>query len=176
MIEERVLSREQIREIWSIDRSEVIDAIYYLEDGALVLKPEHHDVRGWPPGMAESSTPILEDCYDGGGWFCGLYDGPRLAGVAVLDGELMGNNKDQLQLMFLHVSRPYRDQGLGHRLFNAARKEARKRGAKGLYVSATPSEHTVEFYLGLGCRVTAEPDPELFALEPEDIHFECDLD
>ncbi len=32
----------------------------------------------------------------------------------------------------------------------------------------------VNFYLRLGCTVAAEPDPELFELEAEDIHLECD--
>jgi len=54
--------------------------------------------------------------------------------------------------------------------------ETRKRGAKQLYISATPSEHTVDFYLRLGCRLDLEPDSELFELEPEDIHLECELE
>lgn len=32
------------------------------------------------------------------------------------------------------------------------------------------------FYVGLGCRVVPEPDPELFALEPEDIDLEYHLE
>jgi hypothetical protein len=44
-----------------------------------------------------------------------------------------------------------------------------------MYISATPSEHTVDFYMRLGCRLAAEPDPELYAFEPEDIHLECDV-
>ena len=60
-------------------------------------------------------------------------------------------------------------------LFELAADEARRRGARRLYISATPSQHTIDFYLSLGCTVTAEPDPELFALEPGDIHLEYDL-
>lgn len=176
MIDERLLLREQINELWTIDRSEAIDAVYYVEDGALVLKPEHYDMLGWPRGVAESASPILEGCYDHGGWFGGLYDGDVLVGVAVLESRFMGKNRDQLQLKFLHVGSPYRHQGLGQRLFLAASAEARARGAKSLYVSATPSQHTVDFYLRLGCRLTAEPDPALFELEPEDIHLEYDLE
>ena len=56
--------------------------------------------------------------------------------------------------------------------FDLARIEAIQRGAKGLYISATPSEHTIDFYLRLGCNVTPEPHVELFELEPEDIHLE----
>lgn len=176
MLKERPLSRDEIEDIWRIDRSEVIDGIYYYEDGALVLKPEHYDMRGWQPGTPERAVLDLEDCFDRGGWFRGLYDDGRLVGVAVLESKFMGRNGDQLQLKFMHVSSGYRDQGLGRRLFGSARAAARERGARSLYISATPSEHTVNFYLGQGCRVTAEPDPELFALEPEDIHLECDVD
>lgn len=168
----RELTRAEIKDIWTIDRSELIEAIYHLESGALVLKPERFDVRGWPPGAAEINTPLLEDCYDRGGWFYGLFDDSRLVGVAVLERRFIGDPRDQLQLDFLHVSNGYRDQGLGRRLFNLAAAEAGRRGARRLYISATPSQHTIGFYLGLGCSIMAEPDPELFALEPEDIHLE----
>lgn len=42
----------------------------------------------------------------------------------------------------------------------------------GADISATPSENTVNFYRNLGCEVTSEIVPELFELEPEDIHLE----
>ncbi|EPO8012708.1 GNAT family N-acetyltransferase, partial [Pseudomonas aeruginosa] len=40
-----------------------------------------------------------------------------------------------------------------------------------LYVSATPSQNTVDFYTRLGCRLCMEPDEELYRLEPEDVHL-----
>jgi len=175
VIVEKNLSKAEIELIWTIDRREVIDHVYYLEDGALVLKPEHYDMQGWPPGEAEGFTPLLVDCFDRGGWFHGLFDDSRLIGLAVLESQRIGRNRDKLQLKFLHVSRDYRGKGLGKRLFELAKITARERGARRMYVSATPSEHTIHFYLRRGCTVTAEPDPELFALEPEDIHLECDV-
>jgi hypothetical protein len=33
----------------------------------------------------------------------------------------------------------------------------------------------VRFYLGQGARLADPPDPELFALEPEDVHLVLDL-
>ncbi|HSN77940.1 MAG TPA: GNAT family N-acetyltransferase [Anaerolineae bacterium] len=176
MIDGRELLREEIERIWTIDRREMIEAVYTLESSALALQPAYYDMQGWPPGEAEASTRLLEDCYDHGGWFYGLFDDGRLVGVAVLESRFIGRPCDQLQLVFLHVSHGHRDQGLGRRLFELAATEARRRGARRLYISATPSEHTIGFYLGLGCAVTAEPDPELLALEPEDIHLEYDLD
>jgi predicted N-acetyltransferase YhbS len=175
MITARTLLRDESDLVWNIDRREVIDNIYYFENGALVLKPEHYDMQGWPPGGVEKYTPILRNCFDSEGWFYGLFDDARLVAVAVLEGKFIGKKKDKLQLEFLHVSREYRNIGLGRQLFELAKVTARERGARRLYVSATPSENTVNFYLRLGCIVTPEPDPELFALEPEDIHMECDL-
>jgi predicted N-acetyltransferase YhbS len=171
----RDLLREEVELVWTIDRSEVIDNVYGLEQGSLVLRPEHHDVRGWPAGEAEKYTPILLDCFDRGGWFHGLFDAAQLAAAAVLDLEPIGELRDRLQLKFLHVGREYRNRGLGARLFELARKTACARGARRLYVSATPSEHTIDFYLRRGCTPARQPDAELFALEPEDIHLECDV-
>ena len=174
MISGRKLLREEIERVWNIDRSEVIDNFYRLEYGTLVLSPQHIDVPGWPPGEAEKYTPILLDCFDRGGWFHGAFEGTELVGAVVLENKPIGKQKDQLQLKFLHVSRSYRNSGLGTQLFKRAKAAARERGARRLYISATPSENTVNFYLRFGCAVAAEPDPELFELEPEDIHLECD--
>jgi hypothetical protein len=67
------------------------------------------------------------------------------------------------------------DQGLGSKLFELAKLAARQRGAKRLYISATRSENTVNFYMRLGCTLVKEPDPGLFALEPVDIHLEMKI-
>lgn len=175
MIEGRPLSRDEITMLWQIDRSESIAAVYALVDGTLVREPRRHEAVGWPPGEAERYTPILQDCHDRGGWFHGAFEGGRIVGVAVLESRFIGRGGDRLQLKFLHVSRDQRGSGLGRHLFGLAAREARRRGARSLYISATPSEHTIDFYLRLGCRVAVEPDPELFELEPEDIHLEYDL-
>jgi predicted N-acetyltransferase YhbS len=171
----RELLREEIEQVWNIDRSEVIEGLYHLEDGTLVLRRQHIEVSGWPPGEAEKYTPILLDCFDRGGWFYGAFDDARLVGVVVLENRFIGRNKDQLQLKFLHVSHSYRNRGLGAKLFKLATITARERGARRLYISATPSENTINFYTRLGCTIAEEPDPELFELEPEDIHLELQI-
>ncbi len=171
----RELHREEIARVWNIDRSEVIENVYHVENGTLVLRPEHHDLTGWPPGEAEKYTPIQLDCFDRGGWFYGAFDDTELIGAVVLDSKWIGKHKDQLQLKFLHVSSAYRKRGLGTELFELAKATARERKATRLYISATPSENTVNFYTRLGCAVAGQPEPDLFALEPEDIHLECDV-
>jgi predicted N-acetyltransferase YhbS len=130
---------------------------------------------GWPPGGAEKHTPILLDCFDRGGWFCGAFDNTRLIGAVVLESRFICRREYQLQLYFLHVSHAYRNRGLGAQLFERAMATARERGAHRRYISATPSENTVNFYTRLGCAIVKEPDPELFKLEPEDIHLEFEI-
>ena len=49
----RALARAEVANVWSIDRSEVIERVYRFVEGELVLVPERHDVRGWPPGERE---------------------------------------------------------------------------------------------------------------------------
>ena len=171
----RELGRHEVLDIWSIDRTEVIDKVYYLVGKELVLKPEHHDVKGWPPGKPEREGPILLDCFDRGGTFYGAFQEDILVGACVLAAHFMGRQRDQLQLKFLHVSRPQRQSSVGRMLFNRVVARARELGARQLYISATPSENTVRFYLALGCRVTEDVDEALFKLEPKDIHMEFDV-
>jgi predicted N-acetyltransferase YhbS len=168
----RFLQRDEIPLIWQIDRKEIVENIYSLENGALVLKPDYFDIQGWPRDEAELYTPILLGCYDRGGVFWGAFENDKLVGVSILESKFIGSHHDTLQLKFLHVSRDYRKQGLGTTLFNLAAEKAKTLGAKKLYISATPSENTVNYYQRLGCVLATEIDPELYALEPEDIHLE----
>jgi predicted N-acetyltransferase YhbS len=171
----RQLTRSEIPYIWQIDRREVINNVYYLRDGKLVLEPEHYDMRGWPSGEPEHYTPSFLDCFDRGGYFCGAFEGDLLIGTVVLENHFIGREKDTLQMKFLHVGKSARKQGLGKKLFILAAEKAIELGAKKLYISATPSENTVNFYMRLGCVLATEIDEELFTLEPEDIHLEFDL-
>jgi len=171
----RPLKREEIEAIWTIDRREEHHYIYTLQDGKLTRTTAYFEVPGWAPGQAEKDTPLLYACFDRGGAFLGMVDEDQLVGVAVIDTIPLGTARDHLQLQYLYISRDYRGQGIGTRLFEESKEIARSRGARFLYISATPTENTVDFYLRRGCRLAAPPDPKLFALEPEDIHLVCAL-
>ena len=168
----RELSTEELPRLWTLDRRETIERMYRLEDGALVLRAERHDVRGWPQGEPEHYAPILREAVEHGGTAVGAFVGGELVGASVLEARFIGASEDRLQLKFLHVSRDLRGSGVGVALFERALDTARARGASQLYVSATPSQATVDFYLRRGCRLAQELDPALVALEPEDIHME----
>ncbi|MDP9526795.1 GNAT family N-acetyltransferase [Pseudomonas protegens] len=172
MLHLRALTANDIPQLKWIDRAELIDGFYRVQDGRLIGYAQHEVVTGWPEGEAEHDALILQQCDQRGGWLHGVFDGEVLVAAAVVDClaiECAG--LDLRQLKFLHVSQAYRGLGLGRQLFALAREQALAMGAQGLYVSATPSRHTVDFYTGLGCELLAVPDPELLRIEPEDIHL-----
>ncbi|MCY1186452.1 hypothetical protein D9M73_273290 [compost metagenome] len=57
----------------------------------------------------------------------------------------------------------------------AAKESAKQLGANKLYISATPSRRTVDFYIKHGAEQLNAPDQQLWQLEPEDIHLLCTL-
>jgi GNAT superfamily N-acetyltransferase len=171
----RPLERKDIATLWSIDRSESITGMYRVDNHTLVLERAAIDIEGWPPEDIERDTSLLLDCLDHAGFLVGAFAHETLVGACVLDSRFIGSSQDQLQLKFLHVSQACRGLQLGRRLFDQAVEKARALGARKLYISATPSAHTVNFYQSLGCILAVELDAGLFALEPQDIHMELVL-
>jgi len=174
-LEYRILSRAEISELAQIDRTELIEHIYYLRDGALVLEKEHWDVPDWNPEEKQRRIAVLQQIYDKGATFFGAFDGPILVGMASLEHEPLHSGVDRPNLAGLWVRYPYRGKGVGRALFQLVEQEARERGAKALYVSATPSENTVRFYRSVGFQLAKLVDPDLYEEEPEDIHLELVL-
>jgi ribosomal protein S18 acetylase RimI-like enzyme len=158
-----------------IDRTEVIDHIYYLREGQLVLEEEHWELRGWLVNELPSKRAHLEECMEEDGAAWGAFDGGRLVGIAVLDGRWYGDSGDTLDMYFLHVSDGYRHHGIGRRLTDLAKARAREMGARRLFVSGLPSLNTIRFYRAMGFDLTTDADPRLVAREPDDIHMELTL-
>jgi ribosomal protein S18 acetylase RimI-like enzyme len=102
----------------------------------------------------------------------GAFDGSVLVGFAIYRPRL---TKDMAQYAVLYVSRDHRGQGVGCALTDKVMGLARADGSNKLYVSATPSVATVEFYRRRGFEVTREPNRDLLELEPEDIHMTMKL-
>jgi GNAT superfamily N-acetyltransferase len=170
-IECRVLSRADIEGSRDIDRTECVDHIYYLRDGALGLKQDHCDVPDWSSSRKQEWIADLVRIHDGGGRVFGAYRGATMVGISALDHRPVRTGPRRLNLSVLYVSNGYRGQGTGRTLVHLVAQEARRRGATSLYISATPSENTIRIYMGLGCVLADPPDPDLFAREPEDIHL-----
>lgn len=167
----RQLTRNEIPQVWEIDRTELIEKLYVLKEGTLFLSEQRFDMKGWPEGEAEHYTPVLLESFDRGAPFWGVFKHGQLVAAASVDPQKRGQNEALLQLSFLHVSHQQRGQGLARILFDYCVEYAKKEGAGGLYISSTPSENSVDFYQHLGCRLIDIPDPELYEREPEDIHL-----
>lgn len=171
----RKIQREDIEKLRELDRSEIVEQVYYYKKGNLIIKNELYDVPAWIPSDIESHIKDLNAEYDHGDYLFGAFDGEKLTGIAVLGFNFISSTKDQLVVIFLHVDAKYRKQGIGTNLMNKLVYQARALGAKKLYISATPSKNTIDFYLHRGAYLTNELNSELFGLEPEDIHLDLDV-
>ncbi|MCR8644413.1 GNAT family N-acetyltransferase [Paenibacillus sp. N1-5-1-14] len=165
------MSEEQVHHLSEIDRSEMIDLIYEMPDGKLTELSQQHECPNWD----ESLLRELQDRFlyeiDQGGMAIGAFDGETLVGFGVLAHQYRGENLDQLQIDLMYVSRHYRRQGIGTRIMNDLSAEAKRRGAKYLYISSTETRSAVSFYKHNGGQLTDQVDEELFAKEPMDIHM-----
>lgn len=168
----RSLLRTEVELLREIDRSEVIENIYYHRNGQLVLEDEFYDMKGFPSGELDQLVNRLYKIFDQGGIVLGAFDDQRIAGIAALENKVRGRNHDRLKMDILHVSLSYRGQGVGTKLMELIKAEGKSIGAKKLYISATPSKNTIDFYLRMGCMLTDELDEELYNMEPEDIHLD----
>ena len=171
----RLIERNEIEKLRDIDRAELINQVYYYKNDKLSLVDEHHEISGWDPDNLENIITNLFALYDKNGTFQGAFDGDKLVGIFALDSEFIGKNKDILLLNFLHVDRTYRNKSIGKSLVERAVKRAKDFGAKKLYISATPSKNTIDFYFHIGCKLTEELNNELYEEEPEDINLQLDI-
>lgn len=172
MIEYKRMNTSDVDRIAEIDRSEHVTLGYSVREGNLVAEEVDWRVPRWfetgPEHSVETLVEFLSPSLRRGATMWGAFDRDRLVGVMVYRRDLA---EDMAQLVFLHVSNGYRRQGIASRLTAECIGMAKRDGAKRLYVSATPSESAVGFYQSQGFRLIDKPNPELYALEPEDIHM-----
>lgn len=173
MVEIRVMHESEIGRIADIDRTEHVTLGYRMREGKLETEEVSWRVSPWfEQGEGEHSLrkqirdwrPLV----DQGGTMLGAFDGERLVGVCIYRPHLTGSTA---QLAVLHVSNGYRRRGIARHLTAEVERLARQDGSTSLYVSATPSGSAVGFYRSQGFDLVDEPDPALYALEPEDIHL-----
>lgn len=97
----------------------------------------------------------------------------RIIGFASVKRELQ---EERIILDMMQVSRSYRGQGIGKKLFKQVKELARKVDAKQLYISAFSSVDTIAFYKSMGCVITDNPIMELAKEEPCDLQMVCVVD
>jgi ribosomal protein S18 acetylase RimI-like enzyme len=102
----------------------------------------------------------------------GAFSGEKLVGIGLIQHDI---EVGMAQLAYLHVSQGYRQQGIARQITATLIEEAKRAGARQIYVSATPSGSAIGFYLSQGFEPTDTPIPALIKLEPEDIHMVKDF-
>ena len=95
----------------------------------------------------------------------GAFHEQKLVGIGILQPNVAAGTA---QLAYLHVSNGYRQKGIGNRIVEVLIGEARRSGAVRMYVSATPSDSAVNFYMSQGFKPTATPIPSQLDLRSED--------
>ena len=172
-IEFRRLARAELSGVAEIDRTERIDLIYEQRGTELEGRRGIYSSPAWDPhGHGEHSVEAqqhaLEHYVDAGGIALGAFSKGGLVGIGVVVPHL---RPKIAQLAFLHVSAAFRATGIGRRLSDELDLIARDAGDTEIVVSATPSENTVRFYRSRGHELMAQALPELYELEPEDVHM-----
>jgi ribosomal protein S18 acetylase RimI-like enzyme len=97
-------------------------------------------------------------------------DNDKVVGFISLLKQLNG---PYMILDMMQVSSECRGQGIGRRLFQAGKDEARKNGAEALYISACSSKETIAFYRAMGSDLTSDPIKEIAEEEPFDLQMIC---
>ncbi len=175
MIAVRNVRREEAAKVGEIDRTERITTGYTVRHGVLVAGAVDWHAPAW---HADGDGPYsvghyrlaVEQVLDEGGEAFGAFEGNRLLGCATLRYWL---TPESAQLAGMWVSAGHRRTGIGTRLLSRVVRAAEASGARELYVSAMPSESAVGFYMSRGFALAPSYrlHPELYALEPEDIHM-----
>lgn len=174
----RPMEPAELSRLGEIDRTERIDSIYIQNGEALVESAQPFDVPPWSPtGTHPHSVPdqigFCQWHVSRGASVFGAFAGERLVGIGLVTPHI---RPGIAQLAFLHISHGYRGRGVGRQLVAELERVAREAGDSQIVVSATPTVRTVDFYMRCGFAPMAEPLPELFEEEPEDVHLEKRLD
>ncbi len=85
---------------------------------------------------------------------------------------MAGSRFQYLDLSSIHVSQDVRGQGIGKNLFSAAKRFARGKNAKKLYISAHSAVESQAFYRAMGCKEAEEYDAGHVKREPYDCQLE----
>jgi len=173
----RPLDSYELARVGEIDRTERIDAIYTQRGTRLELQEGDWSSPPWDSeGDGEHSLAAVRAALEE--WAAreataqGAFEAERLVGLGVVLPHL---RPGMAQLAFLYVSDGDRGRGVGGRLAGELEDIARAAGDSTIVVSATRSQNTVRFYRRRGFEPMAEPIPELYELEPEDVHMQKPL-
>lgn len=153
------------------DRYQEVNRCWRKEEGEWVLRDIVFNEQ-WSDSDYRYLVECLANTIRSGGTVFGAFVEERLKGFASVEKELFGREKEYVELTSIHTSYDCRNRGIGGQLFKRCVEDARKRGAKKLYISAHSCEETQRFYRERGCVEAVEYKQENVEREPEDCQLE----
>lgn len=174
-VEIRLLNRNELDLFQKVDRSEKVTQCYRYEKRSIILYQGGFEIKGFPPGDRERIQNSLYSIFDQGGRILGAFLDDKFAGITAVENRLFGPSKNKINMEELYVTVNARGNGLGKKLVLAAAQAAGELGGEILYISATASKNTVDFYMSLGAELSDNIDPQIFAEKDDDIHLELKI-
>lgn len=154
------------------NRYQVTERVKYLNKGILEEK-EDYFIENWDTSKLTDLTKSFRRILEEGGSVIIARDRKKVIGFVSLASDMFFD--EYLNLDIIQVSNEYRRQGIGKKLFELISIEAKKLGAKKLYISSHPNINTQKFYTNMGCVLAKKINQHLYDLEPLDIQLEKTL-
>jgi GNAT superfamily N-acetyltransferase len=156
----------------NFNRYQKVDKYWHNENGNWSLINEGYIVD-WDKNQKNDVIKLFSNIItEGEGYVFGVYENTNLIGFPVLLNKEFGTNNQYVQLKYLYISFGYRHKGIGKILFKLCVNKAKEIGAEKIYISATSSEDSQKFYLGIGCKDAIEINKEFAEAEPYDRQME----
>ena len=173
MIVYRSLKEEEIcRELFAgFIRRQVVTKCWRREEGEWVIRDAPF-IDDWTEEEYRILVKCLKNTASTGGFVFAAFCDGTLKGFASVEPALFGGEQGYLDLSCIHVSEELRGEGIGKKLFLAAARWAREKGAKKLYISGHSAVETQAFYKALGCVEAKEYNKKHVDLEPYDCQLE----
>jgi len=158
----------------AFQRKQVVTDCWRKEKDKWVIKSDPF-IDDWGNEEYEELFRCLKNTIATGGLVYGAFVQDELKGFVSVEGALMGSNSQYMDLSAIHVSQDMRGQGIGRELFSIAKRFAREKNAKKLYISAHSAVESQAFYHAMGCVEAKEYNLEHVEKEPYDCQLECIL-
>lgn len=117
-------------------------------------------------------TKFLRKCISDDGIVLGVFYQNLLKGFSCLPNRFYGDNKEYIELSYIHISSEIRNKGIGKKLFLKTVEFAKSMDAKKIYISAHPAVETQCFYDSVGCVPAKYIIQKILEREPLDIQLE----
>lgn len=174
MVEYRVLQEEEIsRELFKdFIRHQKVTKCWRKEKEQWIIKDAPF-IDDWSEKDYEILIACLKHTILTNGLVYGAFCDEKLKGFVSVESEIFGGEEKYCDLSSIHISEDMRHQGMGKELFQAAKKWAREKGAKKLYISAHSAVESQAFYQAMGCKEAKIYHQKHVEDEPYDCQLEC---